>query len=405
MDKWLRSNTFVKVMSVTLAVMLYIAVNDPSLGMQNKNQSTATVIHNVGLDAELNDRQFAVVEMPQTVNLTLRGNSFLLNRVAVSNYHVFVDLTNFGAGVHRNVPVKVEGLPEGIEYVTDPSNVKVVLEEKQQKEMEVKVETVGQPEEGYTIGTPTVSPEKVLVRASESRLKDIALVKAVVNISGTTETVKESVELKAYNEAGEAMEGVEINQPTADVEVPITSPYKEVLIRPQVEELPPNGYSVNKITLSENKVTVFGKKDVLDELEVYPGPELDLSGVTRDRTFEMKIPLIKGVDRVDPETIELEVEIVSAERDTFEDLSVEVRGLPDGWKADFVNKEDEDVSVTLEGAPERVEGIGRGDVQPYIDVSDLKPGEHEVEVKWDVPHYIKPIETEKNVQVELQEGS
>lgn len=405
MDKWLKSNAFVKVMSVVLAVLLYIAVNDTPLGIETTNQQTATVIRNVALDAQLDDQRFTVVDMPQTVDLTLRGNSFLLSRVVAGNYRAFVDLTSLGPGIYRNVPVKVEGLPEGIDYVTDPSNVRVAIEEKHQKEVDVQVETVGQPEEGYTLGTPVVSPEKVFVRARESRLKDVAHAKAVVHISNQTETVKDTIELKAYNEAGEIMEDVEVDEPTAEVEVPITSPFTEVPLRPQVKELPPEGYSIDRINVIDNQVTVFGEKGVIEELEIYPGPELDLSGVTKDRTFERNIPLIKGVDSVEPETIVIEVEIANSERKTLSDIPVKLRGIPDGWEADFVSEEDKEVSVTLEGAPDRIEAVERNDVEPYIDLSDVQPGQQEVEIMWDIPPYIKAIGTKKTVRIQLKDGA
>lgn len=405
MDKWLKSNAFVKIMSVGLAVLLYIAVNDTPLGMQTNNQNMATVIRNVSLDAELDERRFTVVEMPQTVNLTLSGNSFLLNRVAVGNYRAFVDLSTYGAGVHINVPVRVEGLPEGVDYTTEPSTVRVVMEETEQKEVKVEAEVLGQPAEGYTVGSPAISPEKVLVRAGESRLKQVAVVKAMANVSGESETVKQTVELKAYNDAGEVVDGVEIDQPVAEIEVPIQSPSKEVLIHPHVTKLPPDGYSIQDVTFNQERVLVYGETEVLDELEVYPGPELDLSAVAKDRTYERQIPLIKGVDHVDPDMIEIEVTIVPSERKTFSDVPIEVENLPDGWTVDFGSDQEETVPVILEGAPQRLEGIEKGDIRASIDVADLKPGKHEVDIQWSFPDYIKGLETKKAVNIELKKGA
>lgn len=405
MDKWLKSNAFVKIMSVGLAILLYIAVNDTPLGMQTNNQNMATVIRNVSLDAELDERRFTVVEMPQTVNLTLSGNSFLLNRVVVGNYRAFVDLSTYGAGVHINVPVRVEGLPEGIDYTTEPSTVRVVMEKTEQKEVTVEAEVIGQPAEGYTVGSPAIAPEKVLVRAGESRLKQVAVVKAMVNVSDKSEAVKQTVELKAYNDAGEVVDGVEIDPSVAEIEVPIQSPSKEVLIRPRVTKLPPEGYSIQAITFNQERVMVYGETEVLDELEVYPGPELDLSGVTKDRTYERQVPLIKGVDHIDPEMIEIEVTIVRAERKTFDEVPIEVENLPEGWTVDFDSDQEETVSVKLEGAPQRLEGVGKGDIRAAIDVSDLKPGKHEVDIQWSFPDYIKGLETKKAVNIELKKGS
>lgn len=401
MEKWLRSNTFVKVMSVGLAILLYIAVNDSPLGLRSSDQETATVIRNVALEAELNEAQFTIVEMPQTVSLTLRGNSFLLNRIAAGNYRAFVDLTNLRAGVHRNVPVQVDGLFEGIEYVADPANVRVVLEEKQQKEMDVEVDIVGQPKEGYTPGTAKVTPEVVFVRASESRLKNVAFVKAVVNISDVTKDIKQSVNVKAYNQAGEVMDDIEIEPEEVEVEVPITSPSKEIPIQALITEPPPDGYAVGQVTLEKDVVTVFGEQEVIDQLDVYTGPEIDLSGITKDRTFEREIALIKGVDRVEPGSMEVEVEIVPSVRKEMKAVPLKVSGLSKGWKADIVSKDDRTLDVTVEGAPSRIDNLKKREIQLYVDVSELDSGTHDVEVEWRAPAHIK-LETKKSVKVELK---
>ncbi|WP_054950948.1 CdaR family protein [Numidum massiliense] len=401
MDKWLRSNAFVKIMSVILAVLLYIVVNDSALGIAKDNKTASTIIRDVSLEPQLNNDNLVVADIPQTVNLTLRGSNFILNRVVAGNYRAYVDLKDLDAGVHRNVPVKVEGLPQGADYVTDPSTVRVVLEEKQQKEMSVDVEVVGKPAEGYSVGTPVVTPQKVLVRASESRLKNVAFVKATVKLSEDTKSVKQSVQLKAVNEAGTAMEDVEISEPVADVEVPITSPTKEIPLRPEIDKLPPDGYSVEKVTMSEEKVTVFGKKDIIDGLEVYRGPALDLSDVTKDRTFELPIPLIKGVDKVDPKTVRIEVEIVRSKKRTFKDLSFGVNGMPEGWKVRFVD--DDTVSVVVAGSATRMGSLTKREIQPVINVSNFRPGKHKVNIHWNLPAYIKVIDPPETVEIELKD--
>lgn len=402
MDKWLRSDTFVKVMAVLLAVLLYIAVNDNPIGMSTTNQRTSTIIRDVGLETELESEQLAVVRMTQTVNLTLNGNAFLVDRTIAGDFRAFVNLNGLKAGVHRNVPVKVDGLPEGVDYVTDPGSVRVELEEKQQKEMEVEVELVGQPETGYTAGKPIISPTKVVVGAAQSYLDQVAYVKAVVNISGATGAVKQSVELKAYDEAGEWLRNVEITEQVAEVEVPITSPYKTVPLNPKIEALPPHGYAVDTMTPNVKEVTVFGSKPFIDELEVYSGPNIDLSDVTKDRTFETPIPLQDGVDKIDPDKVTIDVEIVAAEEKTFSGLNIGVNGKPEGWEVQFLSEDDETVTATVSGAPRRLQRTAREDVSPYIDISDLRPGEHEIEIKWHLPTYIKVTDQKKKmVRVKL----
>ncbi|MDR6227600.1 CdaR family protein [Desmospora profundinema] len=397
MDKWLQNNTVVKLVAVVLAIMLWTSVNDASLRLP-RDSNVANTISNVTLEARYDETRFELVEMPSSVNLTLRGSPFSLNLVSPDRYRAYVDLREMTEGKHTDVPVRLEGIPRNVEAQVRPARVDVVLEEKLQKEMPVEVEVIGKPEADYQLGEPVSTPNRVLVRGTEAQLNRVKAVKAVVNVAGAKDTIKETVSIQVYGEKG-WMDGVEVTPEVVDVNVPIASPNAVVPLKMDIAEYPPKGYAINEIKTNIDKVTVYGSKRYVSALEVYTGPELDLSEAKSDRTFELPIPVTGGAAKVDPERVKIEVDIVKESKKRFSDVPIAIKGLKQGLEASF--QEDETVDLTLLGASDRLDQVDQEDLEAFIDVSNLSAGEHEVPLQLNRPAYLRWDEEGQMITVRI----
>lgn len=397
MDKWLQNNTVVKLIAIALAIMLWTSVNDASFRLPRDSNVTNT-ISNVTLEARYDETRFELVQIPSSVNLTLRGSPFSLNLISPERYRAYVDLRELGAGKHRDVPVRLEGIPNHVEAQVRPAQVDVVLEEKQQKEMSVEVEVIGKPEADYQVGEPIATPTRVLVRGTESQLGQVTAVKAVVNVAGAEKDVKKTVSLQIYGEDG-WLEGMEVNPEVVDVHVPIASPNTTVPLNVEVAAYPPEGYAIQEITTDIDKVTVYGSKAVVSVLDVYTGPQLDLSEAKSDRTFEMPIPLAEGAIKVEPERVKIEVDIVKESEKRISDVPIEIKGLKEGEKASIQGEER--INLTLLGANDRLEQVKPEDIEAFIDVSHLPAGEHDVPLQLNQPTYLRWKEEGRTVTVRI----
>jgi YbbR domain-containing protein len=294
--------------------------------------------------------------------------------------------------------VRLEGIPNHVEAQVRPAQVDVVLEEKQQKEMSVEVEVIGKPEADYQVGEPIATPTRVLVRGTESQLGQVTAVKAVVNVAGAEKDVKKTVSLQIYGEDG-WLEGMEVNPEVVDVHVPIASPNTTVPLNVEVAAYPPEGYAIKEITTDIDKVTVYGSKAVVSVLDVYTGPQLDLSEAKSDRTFEMPIPLAEGAIKVEPERVKIEVDIVKESEKRISDVPIEIKGLKEGEKASIQGEER--INLTLLGANDRLEQVKPEDIEAFIDVSHLPAGEHDVPLQLNQPTYLRWKEEGRTVTVRI----
>ncbi|OYD06834.1 CdaR family protein [Paludifilum halophilum] len=384
MDKWLQNNNVIKLVALVLAIMLWFSVNDASLPLPRDRESTT--IKNVTLEARYDERRYEIVELPDQVDLYVQGDSFAINRISPDRYEAYVDLRKLGPGSHKGIPVQVDGLPRGLDVDVRPGKVDVVIEKKQQKEMPVDVEVIGTPDEDYKLGEPIAQPGKVLIRGSESLLEQVTAVKAVINAEGAKETIEQSVSLQVYGENGTISEA-EVKPEVVDVTLPVASPNTVVPLKAEIDRNPPKGYAVEDVNLDTDEVTVYGSKGYIQELEYYPAPPLDLSKAKSDRTYKLLMPIDDGAVKVEPENVEISVDIVKGEEKELRDVPVQVKGLEQESTAQIAS--DESIDLTLFGAPSLLKKIGKADAEAYIDVSNLSPGKHKVPVQVNLPTYIR----------------
>lgn len=389
-----------RLVSIIFATLLWMTVTDSSLSSLIRDPSFTTRIRNVDVTVLYDSNRFELAEKSSGVELILTGNSSALEHLP-STYKLVADARNKGAGTHR-IPIRVEGLPSGVEKRVEPSLMVVVLEEKVQIEMPVEVDLVGTLPEGFKAARPIVQPRKVRVKGAESRLEQVKSVKAVVPLGEVKGAIKRHVKLQAYGENGPISQ-VEIEPQLVSVQVPINLPSKEVPLRIRVKKFPPPQLAIESLKLSKEQVTVYGPEDYLEGLQVYEGPELDLSNVTKDRVIQMPIPIHDDAMKVEPKDIEIYVKMVRAETKTLSGVPLELTGIREGLKAQVLSPTKGELNITLSGAPSHLKALDETAVQAVVDVSNLPRGIHEVPVQFILPPYIQVVgQSEIKAKVKLE---
>ncbi|WP_028986149.1 CdaR family protein [Thermicanus aegyptius] len=394
MVRWLRNNLNLKILSLVLAVMLWMVVNMTTRGVQpvtplNPPTSAPIVreIQNMPITPRLDDQEMVIVKMQKYADLTLRGErSVLEGAISPDRFQVFVDLKGLPSGTER-VPVQVTGFPPGVEVTVNPAFIDVTLELKQRKVMPVTAEVIGKPKEGYTTGTPIINPVNVHVKAAKSQLDQIAFVKGFINIDGASGDVRKKVALKVIDVNGNTVP-VEIEPNVVEITVPISHPFVTVPLQLQVKGEPPAGFAVAKITPSENMVSLFGSKEKLSGIDYYTGPAIDVSTLTKTTTLELPIPNPDGFE-ISPQKIKVTVEIVPSVKKEFANIPIEITGLPKEYQGNILDPTDGKITITLEGAPEIINQITPADLKANILLSGLPPGTQTVPIELILPSFVK----------------
>lgn len=399
MDRLLRNNNVVKIVALFLAIALWFVVNggEPSSAPQYNRSAETYRISEVSLTPKYDRNRIAIIKIPETVTVELKGSpSSLSQNVSPNDYEVFVDLHEYKKGTVM-VPVKFSGFPRGVSIRVIPERVEVVLEEKQTVEKEVSPQFIGGVADGYSVGEAIVMPKKVHVTLPESKIKEIGQVQASVNVSAARKGIEQTVPIQVLDKKGNVMEA-EVNPAVVEIKVPVTSPYKQIPIKVSYVNESPEGFSIEDIKLLTDKITVYGPLDVIDKLTIYPGPQIDLSKIKEDRFMQLKVPLLPNVIKTEPDFIELEVKMTSSTVRTLDEIPVSINGLGEGLKASFLNPENGMLPLTVQGSDKHVNELTKEDIQLYVDVSNLPPGEHEVSVLVNLPTFVSANEKSQTLR-------
>jgi len=391
MDKWLRNNNIIRIVAVLVGLLLWVIVRldvqnstGPSQPTTVSQTYTNQTIQVVGLDEE---RYTLLSYEPNKVSITVIGTAAALRRIQISDYRVLLNLTDVPPGEHL-VSLTYEGFPSNVQVVLDPPNVAVTLDEKERKEVPVTINLIGSPADGYTAGDPVTQPNRVNVTVESSLASQVASVVGLVDIEGATATVKQQVKLVALDADGTELD-VDVSPAVVDVEVPITSPFKTVPLQVALTGSTPPGYAVAAFEQSVTEVTLFGPQAFLNSIEFYEGMRIDLSGLTETRTFEFDVPLLDGVERVEPGRATAKVTIVPAVEETLAGVPLTPNGERDGLAYAIAAPDGGTVDVVVEGAPDILAQLEAGEVAATIDVSGLAPGEHTVPIGYSLPAFVE----------------
>lgn len=389
MDKWLNQPMVVRIISVLLAIMLWFVVNGSGPNSPTTTASTQNVIRidNAALEVRYDEREVALLEAPQTVDLILRGSERDLSLFRLRDYKVYADVTGFGPGEVR-VPVQFEGFPPNLHVEASPAEVRIVLEARESRSMPVDVEWLGTLQEGFQLGSPLIRPAEVRIGGGKSLLDRVVSVKAYVPLNAKGEHLIREAALRAVDAQGNRLD-VDIQPATVRVEVPIHSPRKTVPLNLQWLGRLPDGYSVSAVEISPREVTLFGPLSVLNNYQQYRGPALDLTNLKETQVLRLSVPIEKGLFRVKPEVIEVRIQISPSRTRVIEQVPIQVRGLPAGKEIQWIQPENGKLDLTLEGTGERLDALSANDVQVILDVSQLSEGEHRSKIEVKLPPFIK----------------
>jgi YbbR domain-containing protein len=162
---WITNNWHLKIVSLILAVMLWMAV---------ANQASSEIGLEVPLEYRNIPRQLEITgDMTNTVEVRLRGSSSLSKDINAKDVSTTIDLGKMTRG-EKIVPLSPQNVhaPFGAEVIrVNPSSVRFSLERTITKKIPV-VPTYQLPD-GYEVGKVEVSPSVVEIEGPESRVNTL----------------------------------------------------------------------------------------------------------------------------------------------------------------------------------------------------------------------------------------
>lgn len=189
--KFITKNPTLKIISLILAVILWVFV---------KSKSGGEVGLVVPLEFYRVPSNVIVTQVTdEAINVRVNGSFMQLERLPTREIRARIDLSRARPGTNSfDILPDNFNIPRGLEVTQiSPSSVKVELDRVMEKVVHVKPTVKGRPARGYRIRKISVDPPYITLQGARSQLTALTEVSTeVVDISGLKETVKIAAPLR-----------------------------------------------------------------------------------------------------------------------------------------------------------------------------------------------------------------
>lgn len=185
LNKLLAENLTFKLISIALAIFLWFFVTF-------KGQTETSV--EVPIEFKNTPAEMEILKQSvKKITIGISARERILKELTQHNMRVVIDLSSAKPG-ENSFPITKSSikLPRGIEILRiEPSQVKVFMDEKSQKEVPVKVVLSGSPARGFFVASVSSEPHTIKIEGAKKELNRIRVIKTEpVDIEGITEDLK-----------------------------------------------------------------------------------------------------------------------------------------------------------------------------------------------------------------------
>lgn len=385
-EKFINKKQTLIVISLVIAFGMFFWVDQNSDKILNKN---AEILTDRPVIAEYNKEAYVIEGLPTSVDVTLIGRTadLYLAKQYASNLTISVDLRGLTPGSHKvKLKYNQNQTLKTVDYKLDPSTANIVVYEKVSETRELDYDVVRKDKLDSKLVLETIDLERndIIIKGASYKLKQVANVKALVDVDKINNpkvgnyTLKD-IPLVAYDDNGDKVD-VEIVPSTVEATLKIASPSKEVPIQVIPTGDVAFGKSINTLTPSISKVTIYGDSDVIESINSIP-VEIDVNGLTGDKTFNVNIDKPAGIREISARTVSVKVVLSEETTKEISNVKLSAINLADGLKAQAASKEDGILTVVVKGSKDLIETLDESTVKATVDLSGYTaPGEYEVDL-------------------------
>ena len=382
LEKWFNNTSTLIIISLLLATFLYFFVNQEAIDLL---ENSADVLYDQPVTSVYNEEAYVIEGLPESVDITLIGRSsdlYLAKQIGVNG--VTIDLTSLTPGTHT-VDLKYDQAISSIDYKLDPSTATVNIYPKVSELKTLAVDILNQDNLDQTLIIDEINVERdsVIIKGAEHELSQVATVKALVDINNLSDPGEgtlslEDIPLIAYDQNGEAVD-IEIVPSKISAEVVISSPSKVVSVKIVPEGDVSFGNAITSVSSDVNNVQIYAPTDVLEGIDEIIVP-IDVSELDENKEYNITMETPLGVNYMTINNVTVNVILGVESTRELENINIEYEGLTDGYTVQALSADYSSVTVALHGVEEVINTIDSSMVRAYVDLTQLTPGEHEVNV-------------------------
>lgn len=405
MKKRLTNNIGMKILSVVLAVLVWLLVaNSDDPVTTEKYADIPVKIINESVLTELG-YAYEILEGSE-VTVTVKGKASILRNLNAGDFSAVADFSKLSMVDAVPIDVTAKKYNNQLEITLGNVNtMKIKRDELTSISLPVNIVLNGEVSEGQAVGVAQGNPNLVKVTGPTSVLNTAKEVRAEVNIDGISQDITTTVKPEIFNKDGEKIKNSQIKVDTESIAVSVEL-WNTKMVKVKLNHVgkPASGYGLASFDYEPKAVTIAAPDDVLGSMESITLTAIDLGGMSENYDGTIEIPatdLPKNTILVGDQT-DIKVK-ATIERIINKDISISakkitVKGNHNGYKVSF--KEGK-YKINLDGAKSLADSMDEKTLAPWINIEDLYEGDHTVTLHVKEPDgiYIKSV---PDIQITLK---
>ena len=385
----LKNNSKIKIISLLSAMVLWMyvmAIVDPEETKLFENIPVTITNKN-----ELNERDLVIYpEQDLTTNIYVTGKLSNLKKVTKDDINVYGQINNPLEG-NNEIYLKVS-TSQRVNYDFKNPVMIVTLEKIISEDKSIKVDITGSGKNNVDNIMLQDNIDKVSVSGPRSLVNKVKRVVGTVKVSGELNDFSQSIKLEPVDANGKVVEGIELEKDSVNVNITLLT-QKTV---PITLKLSDNSESGVNYTMSQNTVTIKGKKDIVDSINDIETQPVKLSEILPGTSKDIYLQVPSGITiETKYITIKKNSEENAVAEYTYTAENIEIRNNTeniDKSKIKFPNS----INVSIEYL-QSIGSINKDDIKLYIDLNEVSLEDNTCKIKYESIYEIEKINIDPDI--------
>lgn len=379
----LKNNSKIKIISLLSAMVLWMyvmAIVDPEETKLFENIPVTITNKN-----ELNERDLVIYpEQDLTTNIYVTGKLSNLKKVTKDDINVYGQINNPLEG-NNEIYLKVS-TSQRVNYDFKNPVMIVTLEKIISEDKSIKVDITGSGKNNVDNIMLQDNIDKVSISGPRSLVNKVKRVVGTVKVNGEINDFSQSIKLEPVDAKGKVVEGIELEKDSVNVNITLLT-QKTV---PITLKLSDNSESGVNYTMSQNTVTIKGKKDIVDSINDIETQPVKLSEISPGTSKDIYLQVPSGITiETKYITIKKNSEENAVEVYTYTAKDIEIRNNIENIDKSKI-KIPNSINVSIEYL--QSEGsINKDDIKLYIDLNEVSLEDNTCKIKYESIYEIKKI--------------
>ena len=379
----LKYNSKIKIISLLSAMVLWMyvmAIVDPEETKLFENIPVTITNKN-----ELNERDLVIYpEQDLTTNIYVTGKLSNLKKVTKDDINVYGQINNPLEG-NNEIYLKVS-TSQRVNYDFKNPVMIVTLEKIISEDKSIKVDITGSGKNNVDNIMLQDNIDKVSISGPRSLVNKVKRVVGTVKVSGESNNFSQSIKLEPVDANGKVVEGVELEKDSVNVNITLLT-QKTV---PITLKLSDNSESGVNYTMSQNTVTIKGKKDIVDSINDIETQPVKLSEISPGTSKDIYLQVPSGITiETKYITIKKNSEENAVAEYTYTAEDIEIRNNIENIDKSKI-KIPNSINVSIEYL--QSEGsINKDDIKLYIDLNEVSLEDNTCKIKYESIYEIEKI--------------